>query len=87
MASVKPATVYFDTHIHRVLKVRAAKTGTTVSALVNEAVRRLLAEAGEESGGGAQDRLKLDWAGALKDLRDDFSSVELQHRARDWREP
>ncbi|MDC8449103.1 MAG: DUF2281 domain-containing protein [Nitrospira sp.] len=25
------------------------------------------------------------WAGALKDLRDQYTSVELQHKASDWR--
>ena len=29
-------------------------------------------------------RLKLDWRGGLKDKRDEYNSVELQHKARDW---
>ncbi|MCL0056074.1 DUF2281 domain-containing protein [Dehalococcoidia bacterium] len=28
--------------------------------------------------------LKLDWKGAIKDLRDDYTSVELQHKASEW---
>lgn len=28
---------------------------------------------------------KFDWAGALMDLRDQYTSVELQHRILDWR--
>ena len=28
---------------------------------------------------------KFDWAGALKDLRDQYTSVELQHKISDWR--
>ena len=28
--------------------------------------------------------LKLDWRGALRDLRDKYTSVELQHRILDW---
>ena len=28
--------------------------------------------------------LKLDWRGALKDIRDHYTSVELQHRMIDW---
>lgn len=28
---------------------------------------------------------KFDWAGALKDLRDKYSSVELQHDISEWR--
>ena len=27
----------------------------------------------------------FQWAGALKDLRDQCTSVELQHKASDWR--
>ena len=28
---------------------------------------------------------KFDWAGSLADLRDEYTSVELQHKASDWR--
>jgi hypothetical protein len=28
--------------------------------------------------------LRQSWAGALRDLRDQMTSVELQHRAMDW---
>jgi len=28
--------------------------------------------------------LRQTWAGALRDLRDQMTSVELQHRAADW---
>jgi len=28
---------------------------------------------------------QFDWAGALKDLRDQYTSVELQHRPPEWR--
>ena len=30
-------------------------------------------------------KLKFDWAGALKDLRDQYPSVELQHKISEWR--
>ena len=30
-------------------------------------------------------KMKLDWRGALSDLRDEFTSVELQHKASEWR--
>lgn len=30
-------------------------------------------------------KLKFDWAGALKDLRDRYTSVELQHKISEWR--
>jgi hypothetical protein len=29
-------------------------------------------------------RLKLDWMGGLADLKDRYSSVELQHKAMEW---
>jgi hypothetical protein len=29
-------------------------------------------------------KLRLDWAGGLKDLRDEYTSVELQHKILDW---
>ncbi|MGQ9687646.1 MAG: DUF2281 domain-containing protein [Desulfobaccales bacterium] len=28
--------------------------------------------------------LKLDWRGALRDFRDRYTSVELQHKAQEW---
>jgi hypothetical protein len=28
--------------------------------------------------------LKLDWRGALRDLRDKYTSVELQHKIPEW---
>lgn len=28
---------------------------------------------------------RFDWAGALKELRDQYTSVELQHKISDWR--
>ena len=29
--------------------------------------------------------LQQDWAGALRDYREQYTSVELQHKASDWR--
>lgn len=29
--------------------------------------------------------LKLDWRGALEDMRDEYTSVELQHKISEWR--
>ncbi len=31
-----------------------------------------------------REHLKLTWRGALRDLRDRYTSVELQHQIRDW---
>jgi len=44
MTKLKRATVYLDPTLHRALRVKAAETETTVSDLVNHAVRRSLAE-------------------------------------------
>jgi len=30
-------------------------------------------------------KFKFGWAGALKDLRDQYTSVELQHKILEWR--
>lgn len=31
------------------------------------------------------EKLRLDWAGALKNIRDKYTSVELQHKISEWR--
>jgi len=42
-------------------------------------------EAGPQKGARPTRRkLRLDWAGALKDLRDQYTSVELQHKILDY---
>ena len=38
------ATIYLDAELHRALKIKAAATDRTISEIVNEAVRRDLAE-------------------------------------------
>ena len=40
----KRATVYFDTVLHKALRLKAAETERSISDVVNEAVRVLLAE-------------------------------------------
>lgn len=40
----KRATVYFDAALHRALRIKAAETDTSISDLVNEAVRASLSE-------------------------------------------
>jgi hypothetical protein len=42
--AVKRATVYFDSALHRVLRLKAAETSRSVSELVNEAVSTALHE-------------------------------------------
>jgi hypothetical protein len=40
----KRATVYFDSDLHRALRIKAAETDQTLSEVVNLAVRATLAE-------------------------------------------
>src|SRR5204863_5741200 len=44
MAKVKRATIYLDPTLHRALRIKAAETETSLSDLVNVAVRRSLSE-------------------------------------------
>ena len=46
-----------------------------------EFVERLLAQQKPIPRG----KLRFDWAGAARDLRDRYTSVELQHRLAGWR--
>lgn len=41
---MKRATVYFDEDLHRALKLKSAESDTSLSELVNQAVRDSLAE-------------------------------------------
>ena len=43
-ATSKRATVYFDPALHRALRIKSVETDTSISDLVNEAVRAALAE-------------------------------------------
>jgi hypothetical protein len=44
MDTTKRATVYFAPDVHKALRLRAAATDQTLSEMVNEAVRMVLAE-------------------------------------------
>ena len=44
MDTSKRATVYLDSDLHRALRLKAAATDRSISEIVNEAVRRSLAE-------------------------------------------
>lgn len=48
MTELKRATVYLDSNLHRALRVKAAQTDQSLSALVNAAVRRSLTEDAED---------------------------------------
>lgn len=67
----KRATVYFDSQIHRALRLKAAKTDRSVSNLVNDAVRMSLAEDAEDLA-AFEERARepnLAFEDMLKDLR------------------
>ena len=71
MDTVKRATIYFDPQLHKALRVKAAETESTISDLVNEAVRLSLAEDAEdlaafEARAGEPD---LAFEEVLKDLK------------------
>ncbi|HUX74655.1 MAG TPA: hypothetical protein VMV25_12290 [Steroidobacteraceae bacterium] len=44
MESTKRATVYFDGDVHKALRLRAAAADRSISDMVNDAVRMILAE-------------------------------------------
>lgn len=44
MAPTKRATVYFEAPLHRALRLKSAETDASISELVNDAIRRSLAE-------------------------------------------
>lgn len=71
MGTARRATAYLDPDLHRALRVKAAQTDTSVSDLVNNAVRQNLAEDAEDLA-AYRARAKepnLDLEKVLKDLR------------------
>ena len=48
MREAKRATVYFDPDVHKALRLKAAVTERSISAMVNDAVRAALAEDAED---------------------------------------
>ena len=71
MSDMKRATVYFDSSLHKALRVKAAQTEHSMSDLVNVAVRRSLAEDADDLA-AFDERAKepnLAFEDVLKDLR------------------
>jgi len=67
----KKSTIYFDSEIHRALRVKAAESERSVSEIVNEAVRLALAD-DEEDLSAFEARKKepnLLFEDVLKDLK------------------
>lgn len=48
MPSPKRSTIYFDPDVHRALRLKAAAMESSISDVVNEAVRRTLSEDAED---------------------------------------
>ncbi|PIW69782.1 MAG: CopG family transcriptional regulator [Ignavibacteriales bacterium CG12_big_fil_rev_8_21_14_0_65_30_8] len=48
MGLTKRATVYFDPEIHRILKIKAAETSTTISEIINNTIKQELIEDQED---------------------------------------
>jgi hypothetical protein len=69
--TMKRATVYFDSQIHRALRLKAAEMDRSISDLVNDAVRLNLAE-DEKDLEAFEERANepnLSFEDVLKDLR------------------
>jgi len=67
----KRTTVYFDSHLHRAMRIKAAGTGQPISKIVNDAVRLSLAEDAEDLA-AFEERARepnLSFEAVLKDLR------------------
>ena len=71
MDTVKRATVYFDPDLHQALRVKSAISSRSVSEIVNDAVRRSLAEDAADLA-AFEERAKepsLDFEAVVKSLR------------------
>ena len=69
----KRATIYLEEDLHRALRIKAAETEASISALVNEAVRQSLAEDLEDLAAFA-DRVRepsVSFESVVRDLRRD----------------
>ena len=67
----KRATVYFEPHLHRALRLKAAETDTSISELVNDAVKEALAEDADDLA-AFEDRVaepSVKFEDVLKDLK------------------
>jgi hypothetical protein len=67
----KRATVYFDPDIHQALKMKAAATHVSISELIDESARQLLAE-DQEDLAEIQNRISepvITYEALLKDLK------------------
>ncbi|MBX3675115.1 MAG: CopG family transcriptional regulator [Burkholderiales bacterium] len=71
MDTAKRATVYFDPDLHRALRLKSAVSSRSVSEIVNDAVRRSLAEDASDLA-AFEERAKepsLDFEAVVRSLR------------------
>jgi hypothetical protein len=71
MDTAKRATVYFDPDLHQALRLKSAISSRSVSEIVNDAVRRSLAEDASDLA-AFEERAKepsLDFEAVVKSLR------------------
>jgi hypothetical protein len=71
MSLTKRATIYLDADLHRAARIKAMEVETSVSDLVNAALRQSLAEDADDLA-AFRDRAKepnLDFEAVVKDLR------------------
>lgn len=75
METQKRATVYFESDVHRALRLKAAASDRTVSDMVNEAVKAALAEDAEDLAAFAKRKIE-------KSLSFDMFVQSLKRRGR-----
>lgn len=67
----KKSTIYFDPQIHKALRLKAAETDSSVSDIVNEAIRIIFAEDAEDIAAFTEraHEPNLSFEEVLKDLK------------------
>lgn len=71
MDTAKRATVYFDPDLHQALRLKAAVSSRSISEIVNDSVRRALAEDAGDLAAFAERAAEpsLDFEAVVKSLR------------------
>ena len=72
---MKNITVSIDEHTHRQARIRAAELGTSVSALVRDYLKSLVAEPPEKTAADVQgSETPLEHPGGLRELLEDWQA-------------
>ena len=71
MDDLKRATVYFESSVHQALRLKAAATDRSISDMVNDAVKRALAEDAEDLAAFDQRKRErsISFESLVRDLR------------------